>query len=146
VQAVPLMVKVRPVTGSLPRYIDHRYIALMGDALREPTFLILAALAPQPLHGYAIIGEVAALSGGRLELRPGTLYGALDRLAAEGLLEPDREEVIEGRLRRYYRLTDTGASVLEQDAARLQHNADAARQRLAQRARPLSLATSQPGE
>src|ERR1700758_3474813 len=84
----------RPVTGSLPRYIDHRYIALMGDALREPTFLILAALAPQPLHGYAIIGEVAALSGGRLELRPGTLYGALDRLAAEGLLEADREEVI----------------------------------------------------
>ena len=105
----------------------------MGDALREPTFLILAALAPRPLHGYAIIGEVAALSGGRLELRPGTLYGALDRLAAEGLLEPDREEVIEGRLRRYYRLTDTGAGVLEQEAARLQRNADAARQRLAQR-------------
>jgi DNA-binding PadR family transcriptional regulator len=118
----------------------------MGDALREPTFLILAALAPQPLHGYAIIGEVAALSGGRLELRPGTLYGALDRLAAEGMLEPDREEVIEGRLRRYYRLTDTGASVLDQEAARLQHNADAARQRLAQRARPVSLATSRPGE
>ncbi len=105
----------------------------MGDALREPTFLILAALAPQPLHGYAIIGEVAALSGGRLELRPGTLYGALDRLAAEGLLEPDREEVIEGRLRRYYRLTDAGAGVLEQEAARLQRNADAARQRLARR-------------
>jgi DNA-binding PadR family transcriptional regulator len=105
----------------------------MGDALREPTFLILAALAPQPLHGYAIIGEVAALSGGRLELRPGTLYGALDRLAAEGLLEPDREEVIEGRLRRYYRLTDAGAAVLEQEAARLQRNADAARQRLARR-------------
>ena len=117
----------------------------MREALREPTFLILAALAPQPLHGYAIIGEVAALSGGRLDLRPGTLYGALDRLAAEGLLEPDREEVIEGRLRRYYRLTDTGASVLDQEAARLQHNADAARQRLAQRAGPLSLATSQPG-
>jgi DNA-binding PadR family transcriptional regulator len=112
----------------------------MGDALREPTFLILAALAPQPLHGYAIIGEVAALSGGRLELRPGTLYGALDRLAAEGMLEPDREEVIEGRLRRYYRLTDTGAGVLEQEAARLQRNADAARHRLAQRAGP-----GQPG-
>ena len=57
----------------------------MTDPLREPTFLILAALAPQPLHGYAIIGEVAALSGGRLALRPGTLYGALDRLADEGL-------------------------------------------------------------
>ena len=41
----------------------------MTDPLREPTFLILAALAPQPLHGYAIIGEVADLSGGRLALR-----------------------------------------------------------------------------
>ncbi len=105
----------------------------MRDPLREPTFLILAALAPQPLHGYAIIGEVAELSGGRLALRPGTLYGALDRLAEEGLLEPDREEVVEGRLRRYYRLTDAGAAVLEQEAARLQDNADAARRRLARR-------------
>ncbi len=67
----------------------------MSDPLREPTFLILAALAPQPLHGYALIGEVADLSGGRMTLRPGTLYGALDRLAEEGLLEADREEVVE---------------------------------------------------
>ena len=57
--------------------------------------MILTALAPQPLHGYAIIGEVAELSGGRLTLRPGTLYGALDRLGEEGLLEPDHEEVVE---------------------------------------------------
>ena len=105
----------------------------MTDPLREPTFLILAALAPQPLHGYAIIGEVADLSGGRLALRPGTLYGALDRLADEGLLESDREEVVEGRMRRYYRLTDAGASLLEREAARLQDNADAARRRLSRR-------------
>ncbi len=91
----------------------------MTDPLREPTFLILAALAPQPLHGYAIIGEVADLSGGRLALRPGTLYGALDRLADEGLLESDREEVVDGRMRRYYRLTDAGAALLEREAARL---------------------------
>jgi DNA-binding PadR family transcriptional regulator len=105
----------------------------MSDPLREPTFLILAALAPQPLHGYAIIGEVSDLSGGRLALRPGTLYGALDRLAEEGLLESDREEVVDGRLRRYYRLTDEGAAVLEREAARLQRNADAARRRLSRR-------------
>ena len=95
--------------------------------------MILTALAPQPLHGYAIIGEVAELSGGRLTLRPGTLYGALDRLGEEGLLEPDHEEVVNGRLRRYYRLSDAGAAVLEHEAARLQHNADAARRRLARR-------------
>jgi DNA-binding PadR family transcriptional regulator len=105
----------------------------MRDPLREPTFMILAALAPRPLHGYAIIGEVAELSGGRLTLRPGTLYGALDRLGEEGLLEPDHEEVVDGRLRRYYRLTDDGAAILEHEAARLQRNADAARGRLARR-------------
>ena len=105
----------------------------MTDPLREPTFLILAALAPQPLHGYAIIGEVADLSGGRLALRPGTLYGALDRLADEGLLKSDREEVGDGRMRRYYRLTDAGAALLSGKLARLQDNADAARQRLSRR-------------
>ena len=108
----------------------------MRDPLREPTFLILAALAPQPLHGYGIIGEVAELSGGRMTLRAGTLYGALDRLGEEGLLEPDHEEVVEGRMRRYYRLTDDGAAVLENEAARLQGNADAARGRLARRQAP----------
>jgi DNA-binding PadR family transcriptional regulator len=105
----------------------------MSDPLREPTFLILAALAPQPLHGYGIIGEVAALSGERLSLRPGTLYGALDRLADEGLVEPDRQEVVDGRLRRYYRLTEAGAGLLEAEAQRLRHNADTAQQRLARR-------------
>ncbi|MCW2911756.1 MAG: transcriptional regulator PadR family protein [Actinomycetia bacterium] len=119
----------------------------MRDPLREPTFLILAALAPQPLHGYAIIGEVAELSGGRMALRPGTLYGALDRLAEERLLEPDREEMVDGRLRRYYRLTDDGAAVLEQEAARLQGNAEAARRRLARRPphRPMTPGAMRPG-
>jgi DNA-binding PadR family transcriptional regulator len=41
--------------------------------------------------------------------------------------------MVDGRLRRYYRLTDDGAAVLEQEAARLQYNADAARGRLARR-------------
>ena len=48
-------------------------------------------------------GEVAELSGGRVRLKIGGLYGVLDRLAAEGLIEPDREEAHDGRLRRYYR-------------------------------------------
>ncbi|HWG61436.1 MAG TPA: PadR family transcriptional regulator [Streptosporangiaceae bacterium] len=109
----------------------------MSDPLREPTFLILAALAPRPLHGYAIIGEVAALSGGRLSLRPGTLYGALDRLAADGLVEPDREVLVEGRMRRYYRLSEAGAAVLTSEAHRLRRNADAAEHRLAARSRRL---------
>ncbi len=106
----------------------------MRDTLQEPTFLILTALAAGPLHGYGVITEVASLSGGRLELRPGTLYGALDRLGDDGLVEPDREEVVDGRLRRYYRLTDEGAAVLEAAADRLRRNATAATRRLRARA------------
>jgi DNA-binding PadR family transcriptional regulator len=102
--------------------------------LREPTFLILTALAAQPLHGYGLITEVGRLSDGRLTLRPGTLYGALDRLGDDGLVEADHEEVVDGRLRRYYRLTDHGAEVLTAEAERLSHNAKAATERLGARA------------
>ncbi len=101
--------------------------------LHEPTFLILTALADGPRHGYGIIGEVAELSAGRVKLRAGTLYGALDRLAADGLVSVEREEVTGGRLRRYYQLTDEGAAVLAAEAERLRHNADAATERLASR-------------
>jgi DNA-binding PadR family transcriptional regulator len=104
--------------------------------LQEPTFLILAALAEAPMHGYGVIQEVATLSDGRVTLRPGTLYGALDRLVEQGLVIADREEVVEGRLRRYYRLSDDGAGLLEAEAQRLASNAEAAAERLRRRARP----------
>jgi DNA-binding PadR family transcriptional regulator len=54
----------------------------------------------------------------------------LDRLRADALITVDREEVVEGRLRRYYRLTAEGAAVLAAEAARLQANATAALSRL----------------
>ena len=106
--------------------------------LREPTFLLLTALAAGPLHGYAAIKEVVALSDDRVQLRAGTLYAALDRLTGEGLVQLDREDVVEGRLRRYSRLTDTGAAVLEREAELLRRNASAAAERLRRRpgARP----------
>jgi DNA-binding PadR family transcriptional regulator len=99
-------------------------------ALQEPTFLILTALADGPLHGYAVIQEVAALSDGDVNLRPGTLYGAFDRLCEQGLVEVVREEVVAGRLRRYYQLTATGTARLEAETARLQRNAAHAVERL----------------
>ena len=71
-------------------------------------FFVLTALADGPRHGYGIVGEVAELSQGRVKLKIGGLYGVLDRLAAEGLIEPDREEAHDGRLRRYFRLTRDG--------------------------------------
>lgn len=96
----------------------------------EQVFLILTALADEPLHGYGIVQEVAELTDGRTRLKVGTLYGALDRLSAEGLLTLDREEIESGRLRRYYRLTDTGAAALAEDAERMAAIAQAATHRL----------------
>ncbi len=73
---------------------------------------MLAALAGGPQHGYGIVGDVAELSQGRVNLKIGSLYGALDRLAADGLVEPDRVEPHDGRRRRYYRLTRQGRRAL----------------------------------
>lgn len=98
--------------------------------MQEATFLILTALAARSQHGYGIITDVLEISGGRVRLRAGTLYTALDRLRAEELVEVDREEVVETRLRRYYRLTPAGSTRLAAEAARLQANAAAALSRL----------------
>ena len=79
--------------------------------MTEQTFLILTALATAPMHGYAVIEDVSKTTGGRVKLRAGTLYAALDRLGTEGLIAVDREEVMQSRLRRYYRLTGAGLSL-----------------------------------
>lgn len=105
----------------------------MTNELREPTFLVLTALADGRKHGYAVIAEAAKISGGRVQLKAGTLYAALERLEAEGLVAKAGEEVVEGRLRRYYELTDDGAGILADEAARQLSNAKAATQRLSAR-------------
>jgi DNA-binding PadR family transcriptional regulator len=94
-----------------------------SSSISEPSYFILAALLDGPLHGYGIIKKAAKLSDGRVRLAAGTLYGALDRLAAEGLILADRQEVVEGRTRRYYRLTDHGVHALQGEAARMQQAA-----------------------
>lgn len=94
--------------------------------MREPTFWILTALVEQPRHGYGVIQQVAKLSGGETRLLPATLYAALDRLAAEGLVEVDREEAVDGRLRRYYRLTEEGGTALTVETQRLSRNVQTA--------------------
>lgn len=99
-------------------------------ALREPTFLILTSLASGPRHGYGIIQDVKQISAGRVKLKAGTLYGSLDRLVEEGLVEPDRDEVESGRLRRYYRITAEGSRVLAVEADQMLANARAATARL----------------
>jgi DNA-binding PadR family transcriptional regulator len=98
--------------------------------MQEASFLILTALADESRHGYAIITEVERISGHTVRLRPGTLYSALDRLLADGLIAVDREEVVDNRLRRYYRLSDAGREVLTEQAQRMRQHARAALRRL----------------
>lgn len=110
--------------------MDGDIFGVMDSTLTEQAFFTLMALVERPRHGYGIIGEVDELSDGRVRLRVGTLYGVLDRLAGEGLVARDREEVHRGRLRRYYRLTDEGGRALAAAAERHAANARLATQRL----------------
>lgn len=84
-----------------------------------PTFHILAAMLDGPLHGYGIIKRAHDLSGGRVRLAAGTLYAALDRLRDAGLVDVDREETVNGRARRYYRLSGAGREALRDEAGRM---------------------------
>ena len=92
--------------------------------LRESTFLILLSLSNGPRHGYAIMKEVAALSGDRVHLSTGTLYGALKRLLADNWIQrteagPSSGLRDGGSRRRTYVLTDLGRGLLEAEVARL---------------------------
>jgi DNA-binding PadR family transcriptional regulator len=104
--------------------------AMAERTLQEPTILLLTALADAPKHGYALMQEVDTISSGRVRLRTGTLYGALDRLLQQGLIRIDSEEIVDGRMRRTYALSDAGREVLAAEAERLRATADEARRRL----------------
>jgi DNA-binding PadR family transcriptional regulator len=90
----------------------------------EPAILILISLADSPKHGYAMTEDIAGIA--EVKLGPGTLYGAIARLEARGLIEP-----IESADRRNpYRLTALGERALRLRLATLEAVARAGRQRL----------------
>ena len=97
------------------------------QSLGDSAFWILTALAPGRRHGYAILLGVAESSADSVQLKPTTLYAVLDRLAGEGLVEADGDETVQGRTRRYYRLTDAGEQRLRSETARLEVRLEAAR-------------------
>jgi PadR family transcriptional regulator, regulatory protein PadR len=78
--------------------------------------LILEALVREPSHGYRIAQGIKERSKGVLDFKEGTLYPALHKLENEGLVQ-SYEEVENGRLRRYYRITKSGRAVLAKDRA-----------------------------
>ena len=88
--------------------------------LSEPVFFILLSLLSQPRHGYAILQDTRAMSGDRLRLSTGTLYGALRRLLEDGWIERCKEnDTSRGKLS--YRLTSLGRRTLGLEVSRLKH-------------------------
>ncbi|WP_243738176.1 PadR family transcriptional regulator [Cellulomonas shaoxiangyii] len=106
--------------------------------ITEQSYLVLLALAEEPRHGYAIVQAVRDLSDGEVRLGAGTLYGVLDRLVAAGWAEASGEEVVDGRLRRYYRLTGAGREAVAAYTDRLAALARRARRVVGPAARPAS--------
>jgi len=86
------------------------------------TFHILLALAEEDLHGYAIIQNVAARTGGELKIGAGTLYRSIQRMLDQGLVIETRERparIDDDERRRYYRITKFGSQVARAEARRL---------------------------
>lgn len=82
--------------------------------LTGPVFHILISLANGDLHGYGIMQETRARTGGKLRAGPGTLYRSLTKLVDEGMIEDvgERVDPRTGKTRHYYRLTEFGQQVL----------------------------------
>jgi DNA-binding PadR family transcriptional regulator len=100
---------------------------LVGDPeppapLTPAVFHILLALADGERHGYGIMQEISARSGGAMRIGPGTLYGSIKRMLADGLIEESDERpdpTLDDERRRYYRLTEAGRRVAASEAQRL---------------------------
>src|SRR5687767_7177439 len=95
--------------------------------LTAPSFHVLLALADADRHGYGIILEVEARTGGEVRLRTGTLYTILRRLLDDDLIEeaaarPAADE--DDERRRYYHATPLGRAVMTQEALRLSRLVD----------------------
>lgn len=84
---------------------------------------VLLAIGPEERHGYAIMGEIARMTEGAVQLGPGGIYTTIKRLLDDGLIEesderPDPE--LDDSRRRYYRLTTLGRSVASSEVRRLE--------------------------
>jgi len=107
----------------------------VGDAraalpLGASTFYILLALAGGDRHGYGVIKEVEAQTGGTVKLGPGTLYRLIKQLVADGWIsEIEGDSSAGDERRRYYRLTARGRAVARAEAERLDDLVVVARER-----------------
>lgn len=101
----------------------HRMRQKQIEPINSSEFHILLALSDRERHGYGIMQEVEARSGGSVRLGPGTLYSAIKRMLTAGLIEESADRPAEkgddARRRCYYRLTRRGRQVAVEEAERL---------------------------
>ena len=88
-----------------------------NQPLTEALFYILLA-AREPIHGYGIILEVAEMTGGRVNLGPGTLYGAINSLLDKGWIVLYSAQA-DSRRKKEYIITPAGRAVFAAEMDRL---------------------------
>src|ERR1035441_10965927 len=95
--------------------------------LSPAVFHILLSLAEGERHGYALKREIALRTGGKLKLGPGVLYGSINKMLEQGLIEEseDRPDAhLDDERRRYYRITSYGRKVAQADARSEEHTSE----------------------
>jgi DNA-binding PadR family transcriptional regulator len=95
--------------------------------LTPVAFEILLALGDGERHGYDVMLAIETRTGGRLSPNPGTLYRAIDRLVAEGLIDVRERQADRGEPRRFFRLSKLGTRVAAAEVERLSDQVAAAR-------------------
>ncbi|MGO9339681.1 MAG: PadR family transcriptional regulator [Terracidiphilus sp.] len=95
--------------------------------LTPAVFAILLSIAEGEKHGYQIMKDARSSQGGGINMGPGTLYGSLDRMMRDGLVE--ESGISDDERRRYYRLTERGRSLLAAELSRLDAAVTSARSR-----------------
>lgn len=106
-----------------------RHDAEDNKPLSEPVVLILTSLASEPRHGYALLKDVEELSGGRVSLSTGTLYGALRRLLDDAWIRRFEQDDT-SRDKQAYSLTTLGRARLDSELDRMKQLTRAATLRL----------------
>lgn len=114
--------------------------------MREASYYTLAALLEGPAHGYAILERVRVMTGERTRLTTGTLYGTLDRLAEQDLIRRTTSEIVNGRARQYFEITEKGSRAVQAEAERMAQAAAAVQARVKStgRVRPAPRLTLRP--
>lgn len=100
------------------RHVVTRHDVDENKPVSEAVLLILASLAEEPRHGYALIRDIEGLSDGRVRLSTGTLYGALKRMLESGWIERFEQEDT-SRDKQAYRLLPAGRRQLQQEVERM---------------------------